>query len=44
MKGIWNVHVIAESDATVVAGGNRYFPLASVDPTVLPRGVEVIPG
>jgi len=35
MKAIWNGHVIAESDATVVVEGNHYFPLASVDATVL---------
>ncbi|MDF1523348.1 MAG: DUF427 domain-containing protein [Trueperaceae bacterium] len=35
MKAIWNGHVIAESDATVVVEGNHYFPLDAVDATVL---------
>lgn len=35
MKAIWNDVVIAESDDTVVVEGNHYFPLTSVDPTVL---------
>ncbi len=35
MKAIWNGHVTAESDATIVVEGNHYFPLASVDPAVL---------
>jgi len=35
MKAIWNGHVIAESDATVVVEGNHYFPLGSVDANVL---------
>jgi uncharacterized protein (DUF427 family) len=30
MKAIWNGHVIAESDDTVVVEGNHYFPLSSV--------------
>jgi uncharacterized protein (DUF427 family) len=29
-KAIWNNHVIAESDDTVVVEGNHYFPLESV--------------
>ncbi len=39
MKAIWNGRVIAQSDATVVVEGNHYFPLASVDPTVLRESV-----
>ena len=35
MKAIWNGHVIAESDATVVVEGNHYFPLDAVGPAVL---------
>jgi len=35
MKAIWNGHVIADSDATVVVEGNHYFPLGSVDANVL---------
>ncbi|MBW6455231.1 MAG: DUF427 domain-containing protein [Trueperaceae bacterium] len=35
MKAIWNGHVIAESDATIVVEGNHYFPLAAVDAAVL---------
>lgn len=34
MKATWNGRTIAESDQTVVEG-NHYFPLASVDPSVL---------
>ena len=26
MKAIWNGHVIAESDDTIVVEGNHYFP------------------
>lgn len=35
MRAIWNGHVIAESDDTVVVEGNHYFPLESVDSAVL---------
>ena len=35
MQAVWNDRVIAESDDTVVVEGNHYFPLESVDPTVL---------
>lgn len=35
MKAIWNEQVIAESDDTVVVEGNHYFPLASVNESVL---------
>lgn len=35
MKAIWNGTVIAESDDTVVVEGNHYFPLASVDASLL---------
>jgi uncharacterized protein (DUF427 family) len=35
MQAIWNGTVIAESDDTVVVEGNHYFPIESVDPTVL---------
>lgn len=35
MKAIWNDTVIAESNDTVVVEGNHYFPLESVDRTLL---------
>ena len=35
MRATWNDKVIAESDDTVVVEGNHYFPLESVDSTVL---------
>lgn len=35
MRAIWNGKVIAESPDTVVVEGNHYFPLESVDPSVL---------
>jgi uncharacterized protein (DUF427 family) len=35
MKAIWKDRVIAESQDTVVVEGNHYFPLASVDATLL---------
>lgn len=35
MKATWNGRTIAENDQTVVVEGNHYFPLASVDPSVL---------
>ena len=35
MKAIWNDRVIAESSDTVVVEGNHYFPLESVDRSVL---------
>ena len=35
MKAIWNGHVIAESENTVVVDGNHYFPLDSVDRSTL---------
>jgi uncharacterized protein (DUF427 family) len=35
MKAIWNGQVIAESPDTVVVEGNHYFPLESVNRTVL---------
>jgi uncharacterized protein (DUF427 family) len=35
MRALWNGHVIAESDDTVVVERNHYFPLEAVDPTVL---------
>jgi uncharacterized protein (DUF427 family) len=34
-KAIWNDHVIAESDNTVVVEGNHYFPPESVKPEYL---------
>lgn len=34
-KAVWNNVTIADSDDTVVVEGNHYFPLASVDPTIL---------
>ena len=30
MRAVWNGHVIAESDATVVVEGNHYFPAHAV--------------
>lgn len=35
MKATWNDAVIAESNDTVVVEGNHYFPLASVNQTLL---------
>ncbi|MEM6514536.1 MAG: DUF427 domain-containing protein [Pseudomonadota bacterium] len=35
MKAIWNGHTVAESDDTVVVENNHYFPLESVDSSVL---------
>jgi uncharacterized protein (DUF427 family) len=35
MKAIWNDVVIAESNDTVVVEGNHYFPLDSVDESLL---------
>ena len=35
MKAIWNGQLIAESDDTVVVEGNHYFPLTSVDRSLL---------
>jgi uncharacterized protein (DUF427 family) len=35
MKAIWNGKVIAQSDQTVVVENNHYFPLESVDQTLL---------
>lgn len=34
-KAMWNDHVIAESDNTVVVEGNHYFPPESVKPEYL---------
>lgn len=31
MKAIWNDHVVAESDETVVVEGNHYFPPTAID-------------
>ena len=31
MKAIWNGHVLAESDDTVIVEGNHYFPSDSLD-------------
>lgn len=30
MRAVWNGHVVAESDDTVVVEGNHYFPRSSV--------------
>ena len=30
MKAVWNGHVVAESDDTVIVEGNHYFPSAAV--------------
>lgn len=35
MKAIWNGHVLAESDETIMIEGNHYFPLSSVKEGVL---------
>ena len=35
MKAVWNGRTIAESDDTVVVENNHYFPVDSVDPSVL---------
>lgn len=35
MRAIWNGHVIAQSDDTVVVEGNHYFPESSLDRSVL---------
>lgn len=35
MKAVWNGTVIAESDDTVVVEGNHYFPLDSLDRSVV---------
>lgn len=34
-RAVWNGQVIAESDETIVLEGNQYFPLASVDQSLL---------
>jgi len=31
MKAIWNGHVVAESDDTVIVEGNHYFPDSALD-------------
>jgi uncharacterized protein (DUF427 family) len=35
VRAIWNGATVAHSDDTIVVEGNHYFPLESVDPTVL---------
>lgn len=35
MKAVWNGAVVAESDDTVVVEGNHYFPMESVDQSLL---------
>ena len=35
MKAVWKGRVIAESDDTIVVEGNHYFPLESVDRSLL---------
>lgn len=35
VKATWNGAVIAESDATIVLEGNRYFPRDAVNPAML---------
>lgn len=35
VKAVWNDVVLAESDDTVVVEGNHYFPLDTVDGTLL---------
>ncbi len=35
MRAIWNDKVIADSTDTVVVEGNHYFPIASVDSSLL---------
>ena len=40
---MWNGVIIAQSDDTVMVEGNHYFPLASIDPTLLkPSGLTSI--
>ena len=31
MKAIWNGHIVAESDETIVIEGNHYFPSSSIN-------------
>jgi len=35
MKAVWNGHVVADSDETVVVEGNHYFPPSSVNKGLL---------
>lgn len=35
MQAIWNNQVIADSNQTMIIEGNHYFPLASVEATML---------
>ena len=35
MQAVWNGHVIAESDDTVVVEGNHYFPRSAVSAEIL---------
>ena len=37
MKAIWNGEIIAQSDDTIIVEGNHYFPLRSVNPSLLKR-------
>jgi uncharacterized protein (DUF427 family) len=40
MKATWNGTVVAESDDTVVAEGNHYFPKESVNPAYLTAEIK----
>lgn len=43
MKAIWNGHVIAESNDTVVIEGNHYFPESSVKKELIkPSNTETV--
>lgn len=37
MKATWNGKIIADSDKTIVIEGNHYFPLNSVDQSMLAK-------
>ncbi len=37
MKAIWNDAIVAESDETIVVEGNHYFPLHSVNSSLLKK-------
>jgi uncharacterized protein (DUF427 family) len=40
VRATWNGTVLAESDDTVVVEGNHYFPIESVDPSVLQKSAK----
>ena len=41
MKALWQGHVIAESDETIIIEGNHYFPPASVKADLLKPSAKV---